>query len=260
MLGALAEWYSRNLATETRKGWAERKQRGLYAGRLPFGTVKGEAGVPVPDTRPVDLNGRAASNYQGLLLAFQRAADGATDAEVAESLNAAGYRPSPHARRALGNRFYVGELPIGKRGVGGWHKGAHEPLVPIELFETVQRQRSRRTKHRRSVSVPKTVRTLALSGLARCADCGEAMHREGGRLYCWGRRQIIGCRAPSAKEESAQRELGEYLQRLILPEDTKRRILSAYHEAQPEAAERDAERRNIESQLRRLGDLYQMAT
>src|SRR5918998_177575 len=37
MLGALAEWYSRNLAAETRKGWAERKRRGLYAGRLPFG-------------------------------------------------------------------------------------------------------------------------------------------------------------------------------------------------------------------------------
>ncbi len=29
MLGGLAEWYSRNLSTETKKGWAERKQRGL---------------------------------------------------------------------------------------------------------------------------------------------------------------------------------------------------------------------------------------
>ena len=33
MLGALAEWYSRNLSAETRKGWAERKQQGLHAGR-----------------------------------------------------------------------------------------------------------------------------------------------------------------------------------------------------------------------------------
>src|SRR5215208_4144009 len=38
MLGALAEWYSRNLATETRK------RRGLYAGRLPFGATKGDDG------------------------------------------------------------------------------------------------------------------------------------------------------------------------------------------------------------------------
>ena len=86
MLGALAEWYSRNLSTETKKGWAERKRRGLYAGRLPFGTVKGEDGVPVPDTAPIDVDGRADTNHEGLLLAFERAAEGATDAEVAEAL------------------------------------------------------------------------------------------------------------------------------------------------------------------------------
>jgi site-specific DNA recombinase len=93
MLGALAEWYSRNLATETRKGWAERKQRGLYAGRLPFGAIKGPDGVPLADTRPLNLNGRSSHNHGGLMLAFERAADGATDAEVAEALNAGGYRP-----------------------------------------------------------------------------------------------------------------------------------------------------------------------
>jgi len=126
MLGALAEWYSRNLATETKKGWAERKRRGLYAGRLPFGTVKGEDGIPVPDTATVDANGSTTSNHAGLLLAFERAAEGATDVEAAETLNAAGYRPSAHARRArftreairtiLANRFYVGELPMGNAG------------------------------------------------------------------------------------------------------------------------------------------------
>src|SRR5688572_14510927 len=76
MLGALAEWYSRNLATETKKGWAERKRRGLYAGRLPFGTVKGEDGVPVADALPLDANGGTTSNHAGLLLAFERAAEG----------------------------------------------------------------------------------------------------------------------------------------------------------------------------------------
>src|SRR5438067_13586168 len=70
MLGALAEWYSRNLATETKKGWAERKRRGLYAGRLPFGAIKGTDGVPLPDTWPLDINGSTTHNYQALLLAF----------------------------------------------------------------------------------------------------------------------------------------------------------------------------------------------
>src|SRR5215210_3242433 len=63
MLGALAEWYSRNLATETKKGWAERKRRGLYAGRLPYGSMKGEDGIPVADTEAIRVNGSTTTNH-----------------------------------------------------------------------------------------------------------------------------------------------------------------------------------------------------
>src|SRR5438067_3571707 len=62
MLGALAEWYSRNLSVETAKGWTERKQSGLYAGRLPFGVIKGENGVPTPDLEPFEANGMVTCN------------------------------------------------------------------------------------------------------------------------------------------------------------------------------------------------------
>src|SRR5215213_4088506 len=51
-LGAFAQHYSDNLATETSKGKQERKRQGLYNGVLPFGATKGEDGVPVPDTAP----------------------------------------------------------------------------------------------------------------------------------------------------------------------------------------------------------------
>ena len=177
MLGALAEWYSRNLSTETRKGWAERKRRGLYAGRLPFGTdARARMASRVPDTRPLELDGRTTSNHEGLLLAFERAAEGATDAEVAEALNAAGYRPSAHARRArftrdaartmLANRFYVGELPLGKRGAGGWLEGRARADRPVDLFEAVQRQRARRVSQREPVEgQPRTRAVHALSGM-----------------------------------------------------------------------------------------------
>ena len=37
----------------------------------------------------------------------------------------------------LANRFYVGQLPLGKRGTAGWIKGTHAPIVPVELSETV---------------------------------------------------------------------------------------------------------------------------
>jgi hypothetical protein len=156
--------------------------------------VKAEDGVPVADTQPLDISGRATNNNAGLLLAFERAAEGATDSEVAERLNTAGYRPKDTARRArftrdavrtiLQNRFYVGELPLGKRGSGGWIKDAHDPIVPAELFDQVQRQRARRATRVNAASVPKRSRVNALSGLTFCAECAEPRHLEGGGLTC----------------------------------------------------------------------------
>jgi DNA invertase Pin-like site-specific DNA recombinase len=61
MLVGLGQFYSDNLAFETRKGKAERKRQRLYNGLLPFGLKRGEDGLPVPDPE----------TYPGLLLAFQ---------------------------------------------------------------------------------------------------------------------------------------------------------------------------------------------
>lgn len=49
MLGGLAELCSDNLSQETKKGWHERRAQGLYYGLLPFGAIKGEDGVSVPN-------------------------------------------------------------------------------------------------------------------------------------------------------------------------------------------------------------------
>src|SRR5436190_15927489 len=75
MLWALAQFYSDNLAQEVRKGKIERRQQGLYNGTLPYGFIKGENSVPIPDRRDLGL-GDGRTNYEGLLLIFQRAANG----------------------------------------------------------------------------------------------------------------------------------------------------------------------------------------
>ena len=73
MHSGLAEWYSDNLGEETKKGMAERKRQGLYCGPLPFGVMKGEDGVPIPDP----------TTHPGLALAFEMATEGKSDREVA---------------------------------------------------------------------------------------------------------------------------------------------------------------------------------
>ena len=78
MQGGLAELYSDNLSEETKKGMAERKRQGLYCGSLPFGAMKDQYGVPVPDP----------ATHPGLILAFELGAQGKSDREVAQALNA----------------------------------------------------------------------------------------------------------------------------------------------------------------------------
>ncbi|MCP4612419.1 MAG: recombinase family protein, partial [Planctomycetes bacterium] len=93
--GGLAELYSDNLSEETKKGWAERRKQGLYCGALPFGAMKGEDKIPMPDMEPrqIGTNGSTMTlhNYEGLKVAFDLAAQGKSDREVAIALNMAGY-------------------------------------------------------------------------------------------------------------------------------------------------------------------------
>src|SRR5262249_33829251 len=137
-LAAFAQYYSDNLSWETRKGKQERKEQGLYNGLLPFGLKKNADGQAVPDPE----------TYPGLLLAMQTAAQGKTDRDVADALNAAGYRTTGNRGRnlftkdtirpILTNRFYLGELPDGH---GGWMPGAHAAVLDDDLFAQVQAAR-----------------------------------------------------------------------------------------------------------------------
>jgi hypothetical protein len=113
------------------------------------GAMKGQDGVPVPDTRE-KFNGGKSCNYEGLQLAFQAAANGKSDKELAQVVNAAGYRTAGNqgnrpfskdtVRGILTNQFYRGYLPNGN---GGWVKGKHEAFISEELWSQVQEMRRR---------------------------------------------------------------------------------------------------------------------
>ena len=131
MQGGLAELYSDNTSEEVKKGLAERKAQGLFNGCLPFGVIKGTDGIPVanPETN------------EGLLLAFELSAQGKSDREVDQALNAKGYRTAGNrgnhpfsnssVRWIITNRFYLGYLPDGK----GWTEGRHQPFIEKEVWD-----------------------------------------------------------------------------------------------------------------------------
>ena len=77
LLVGLAQFYSDNLSNEVKKGKAERKAQGLYNGLLPFGAAKGDDDIPIADE----------VTHSGLVLAFNMAAEGDSDREIAQRLS-----------------------------------------------------------------------------------------------------------------------------------------------------------------------------
>ncbi len=273
--GSVAEWYSNNLSEETRKGKRERKAQGQYNGLLPFGATKGPDNLAVPDREQrEELGGR--SNYDGLLMMLHLAAQGSPDRAIAETLNEAGYRTTGNrggglfskdtVRRILTNRFYLGELPVGRRQ--DWVEGAHKPFwqdFPVELWRQAQTARQRNMRTAASASVPKTCNTYSLSGLVSCGECGGPMHviwqgkKKGKpRMYCYNTRQgKARCPGGSGALDFYEAQIERYLSDLMIPDDYVEALLDA-HANQNGQTDTASERSKLEARIDRINDQYEM--
>jgi site-specific DNA recombinase len=256
-LAAFAQYYSDNLATEVKKGKAERKAQGLWNGVLPFGVKANSAGIPVPDP----------ATYPGLLLAFEAGAKGTSDREVAVLLNERGFRTTGNrgrnlftkdtVRPLLQNRFYLGELPDGQ---GGWIDGAHEPLLDDTLFDAAQEARERRATN--PVPVKRQATTYALSGLLRCQHCGGKLHlhRDKGRVraYCYQARQGTKCPQRSTFLDVYEQQLVDYLATFTIPDDYRQQLVMAQQRSQDTVADAEQQRTRLTNQLANAKTLFQL--
>ena len=259
MLGAMAQFYSDNLSHETKKGWAERKAQGLYCGLLPFGAIKGEDGVPVPDS----------DTYPGLVMAFDLAAQGESDRRIAQLLNSEGYRTAGNQRRSLfakdtvrgilTNRFYLGYLPEGN-GNGKCVKGKHEAFVSEQLWNQGQemRRRNATSTHGRCRSERKI---CSMSGITHCWYCKGRIHisctKKGQpRLGCYNRAKGWDCGQRSAAVGLYEKQIEEYLDTFHIPDDYRNRILEAHRKLEAAYDNTNEERARWEAQLDRIKKLY----
>jgi len=265
MLVGMAQFYSDNLSWETKKGKGERKARGLYNGVLPFGATKGTDGLPAPDAQAWGCDvatRREIVPAEGLATAFDLAAAGKTDREIAQALNAAGHRTSGNrganpftkdsVRVILRNRFYVGELPD---GAGGWVPGKHGPIADPSLFDRAQAARARNTSRPRRVAGERS--PWGLSGLAACGGCGAHITADGKRrARCAGRTQGNGCDEPSFYASVVEDQIADLLGRFAIPTADQGRLLTAWRHHQSAAVDTVATRLRIHHRLDRLKDLY----
>ena len=256
MFIGMAQFYSDNLSHETKKGWAERRAQGLHCGLLPFGVCKRHDGLPEGDPQ----------THRGLVMAFEAAAKGLSDREIAIALNNAGYRTAGNRgnnpfskdtmRGILTNRFYVGEIPDGN---GGWIKAQHEPIVNPELFKQAQATRARNRRSPRTVKITATV--YGLSSLLRCANCEGPMwiHQNlkgRARIYCRNRANGLGCSNRGTFLDIYDRQVQGHLQTFKIPDDYQRRILEMYSQLGRVQSDVESKRRDLLAHLERLRQLY----
>ena len=108
IMESVADWYSKNLATEVAKGKKERTLQGLHNNSAPFGMKKNESKVLVPDE----------IEFPGLKLAFELyASDEYSDTDIALILNQHGFRTNrgrlfskDTVRAILQNPIYLGKV------------------------------------------------------------------------------------------------------------------------------------------------------
>ncbi|MGL5827851.1 MAG: recombinase family protein [Nocardioides sp.] len=206
IMSSIAEFYSRNLATESKKGLRQKAKAGGTPGKAPFGYL---------NTRERLDNGREVRTVildpdraQWVPWIFERYATGEwTVAMLREELEKQGVttvqRPNQPARplanshlyAILGNRYYVGKVSF----EGIEYDGKHQPLITEALFADIQRVRQARHQSREKPRV----HTHYLKGSVFCGGCGEPLTFEQSRnakgtlydyFYCLGRQRLKnGC-------------------------------------------------------------------
>ncbi len=178
IMSSIAEFYSRNLATEVTKGMQQKLAQGGTPMRAPIGYL---------NVRKTDEQGREVRTVKVdheraplIRFAFERYATGETSvAALLRELTARGLLTVPSPKRpskALGkatfyslltNPYYAGVI----RYKGALHPGAHEQLIEPALFDQVQSLLKARTaKMTRHVT-----HAHHLKGLLHCGSCGSRM-------------------------------------------------------------------------------------
>ena len=104
-------------------------------------------------------------------------------------------------------------------------------------------------------------RRHSLSGLGICGHCGGRLHilterKKTVRIYCYQRRQVSSCPQRSVLLPVIEEQITTYLQTFHLPDDVVAEVVSLYESAANNAQDADRERREIESKLERIAELY----
>lgn len=206
IMSSIAEFYSRNLATESKKGMRQKAKNGGTPGMAPFGYLNSRERTD--DGREVRTVILDPDRSKWVPWIYERYATGEwTVAMIRDELVRQGIttlprpnRPSrpitnSHLYSILKNRYYTGVVVYEDVE----YPGTHPALISDALYERVQRVRTARHE---SGEKPR-VHTHYLKGSVFCGECGEPLSFGKSRnrvgtlydyFYCLGRQRLKnGC-------------------------------------------------------------------
>lgn len=256
IMSAIAEFYSRNLATEVAKGMQQKAQTGGTIYKSPVGYRHIRRLEIGREVRTVELDPERAPLVR---MAFEHYATGEwTLRELHGKLTEMGFtsRPGPHTpakvltisafHKMLMNPYYVGEISY----EGITYQGTHEPIVDRELFDRVQ---AALIAHRHAGEKQQSYNHY-LKGSIFCGKCGTKLsvmnprNRTGVKyhyFFCLGRQyNRRSCTQKVVPIDEVERKVEEHYVTIQIPAERIERITAALRETladrreEAEAAER----------------------
>ncbi len=236
IMSTIAEFYSRNLATEVAKGMNQKAIGGGTNGRAPIGYLnvrkRDELGREV---RTIELDPERAPMIEWAFKAY--ASGNWSVSQLHDELTSRGLRSLPTPKRPakplavstihrlLTNPYYKGDVIY--RGTR--YKGNHPALVPAEVWYQVQ---SVLTAHQCAVEATQ-VHGHYLKGTIHCGQCGSRLivsnaKNRHGNVYCY-----FVCSGRHSKRTDCTRQA-------MLIEDVEKLIEDYYTRVQITPAQQDA--------------------
>lgn len=265
IMASIAEFYSKNLAMEVKKGQTEKARRGGTPGYVPLGynnVITKDSGQEV---RGVVVDAERAPLVQWAFSAY--ASGEYSIVELLEEVTARGLTNRPTATRSgkpltrsqlhrmLSSRYYVGKVFWS----GIEYDGQHKALIDLSTFAAVQAMLgSRRLAGDRSWK-----HDHYLKGSLRCERCGSRIAygistgKSGGKypyFFCLGRaKKRTDCNLPSLSVDEVEQKVAEHWQDVAMPTEMAERVRTIVTEMIEEQAASGAAL--LKSQATRLAKL-----
>jgi site-specific DNA recombinase len=276
IMAAIAEFYSKNLSQEAKKGLHEKVKRGGTPGYTPLGYLNALERIDGKEVKTVILDSDRAPHIQWAFEAYATGEWSITD--IVDELRRRGLvtrttptrRSMPMSRsqvhRMLGSSYYAGKLPF--NGVD--YEGKHPALVSERLWQQVQDVLS----GRRLAGDRSWRHEHYLKGTLFCANCGSRLgfgFSRGKRgtqypyFFCLGRnKKRTDCRLPYLPAEQVEKRVIDFwLKQKLAPEliegirESVIQDLATQHEQDKMLLSTQKRRlQKLESQRQKLIDAY----